>query len=84
MQPTFDMLCLTCPCHHRNYQLSASWQDYGYKLLTAETISIFGGVHWVHIRASEKHWNLPTKNILLEKNNSAICAEILGKQIWTT
>ena len=21
-------LCLTCPCHHRNYQLSASWQDY--------------------------------------------------------
>ena len=18
MQPTFDMLCLTCPCHHRN------------------------------------------------------------------
>ena len=28
MQPTFDMLCLTCPCHHRNDQLSASWQDY--------------------------------------------------------
>ena len=21
MQPTFDMLCLTCPCHHRNGQL---------------------------------------------------------------
>ena len=28
MKPTFDMLCLTCLCHHRNYQLSASWQDY--------------------------------------------------------
>ena len=28
MQPTFYMLCLTCPCHHRNDQLSASWQDY--------------------------------------------------------
>ena len=23
MQPTFDMLCLTCPCRHRNDQLSA-------------------------------------------------------------
>ena len=22
------MLCLTYPCHHRNDQLSASWQDY--------------------------------------------------------
>ena len=22
------MLCLTCPCHQRNDQLSASWQDY--------------------------------------------------------
>ena len=27
MQPTFDMLCLKCSCHHRNDQLSASWQD---------------------------------------------------------
>ena len=24
----FDMLGLTCPCHHRNDQLSANWQDY--------------------------------------------------------
>ena len=30
-----------------------------YKPLTAETISNFWGVHWVHIRASEKYWNLP-------------------------
>ena len=22
------MLCLTCPCHHRNVRLSTSWQDY--------------------------------------------------------
>ena len=28
MQPTSDMLCLTCPCHHRNDQRTASWQDY--------------------------------------------------------
>ena len=28
MQPTFDMLCLTCPCHPRNDQLSSSLQDY--------------------------------------------------------
>ena len=27
MQPTFDILCLTCPCHQRNDHLSASWQD---------------------------------------------------------
>ena len=24
----FYMLCLTCPCHHRNDQLSASLQNY--------------------------------------------------------
>ena len=30
-----------------------------YKLLTVEAISNFWGVHWVHIRASEKYWNLP-------------------------
>ena len=60
MQPTFDILCLTCPCQHRNDQLSASWQDYfRCKLLTAATISNFWGVHWVHIRASQKYWNLP-------------------------
>ena len=28
MQPTFDMLCHTCLCHHKNDQLSARWQDY--------------------------------------------------------
>ena len=61
MQPTFDMLGLTCPCHHRNDQLSAIWQVYldtSY-LLTAETISNFCGVQWVHIWASQKYWNLP-------------------------
>ena len=46
MQPTFDMLYLTCSCHHRNDHLSASWQDYldtSY-CMTAETISNFWGV----------------------------------------
>ena len=28
MWPSFDMLCPTYTCHHRNNQLSASWQYY--------------------------------------------------------
>ena len=72
MQPPFDMLCLTCPCHHRKDQLSASWQDFfRYKLLTAETISKFWGVHWVHNRSSEestKFFPLPITFTFLGQN----------------
>ena len=58
MQPTFDMLCLTCPYHHRNDQKCYLARLFRYKLLIAQTISNFWGVHWVHIRASEKYFNL--------------------------